>query len=585
LFSIIGKLSLRYELKPQNNKNSNLICKFAFLNQNSNKQTMALQSINPTTTKAWQELQKHFQEMQTASMKTMFQEDSNRTEKFHIQWNDFLVDYSKNIINQQTIDLLLQLAEEVNLKDAISQYFKGDSINQTENRAVLHTALRANESDSVLVDNQNVIPEIFEVKAKIKIFTNEVVNGDRKGFTGKEFTDIVNIGIGGSDLGPAMVVEALQFYKNHLNVHFVSNVDGDHVQEIIKKLNPETTLFVIVSKTFTTQETLTNSETIRKWFLKSASQDDVAKHFVAVSTNIKNVTEFGINPENVFPMWDWVGGRFSLWSAVGLSISLAVGFDNFDKLLKGANDMDNHFKSATFDKNIPIVLALLSIWYNNFFGAESEALIPYTQYLQKLAPYLQQGIMESNGKSIGRDGKPVNYQTGTIIWGEPGTNSQHAFFQLIHQGTKLIPTDFIGFVKPLYGDKDHHDKLMSNFFAQTEALLNGKTSEQVQAEFDKQNLSIDKTEYLRPFKVFAGNKPTNTLLINKLTPETLGALVAMYEHKIFVQGVIWNIFSYDQWGVELGKQLANAVLEEINSKEIKNHDGSTTFLLKHFIKQ
>jgi glucose-6-phosphate isomerase len=545
---------------------------------------MALQTINPTTTKAWQQLQNHFQEMQSISMKTMFQEDAARTEKFHIQWNDFLVDYSKNIINQETINLLLQLADEVNLKDAISQYFKGDSINQTENRAVLHTALRANINDSVLIDNQNVITEIFEVKAKIETFTNEVVNGVRKGFTGKPFTDIVNIGIGGSDLGPAMVVEALQFYKNHLNVHFVSNVDGDHVQEIIKKLNPETTLFVIVSKTFTTQETLTNSETIRKWFLQSASQEDVAKHFVAVSTNIKNVTEFGINPENVFPMWDWVGGRFSLWSAVGLSISLAVGFDNFDKLLKGANAMDNHFKSETFDKNIPVVLALLSIWYNNFFGAESEALIPYTQYLQKLAPYLQQGIMESNGKSIGRDGKPVNYQTGTIIWGEPGTNSQHAFFQLIHQGTKLIPTDFIGFVKPLYGDKDHHDKLMSNFFAQTEALLNGKTADQVQAEFDKQNLAKDNADYLKPFKVFSGNKPTNTILIDKLTPETLGSLVAMYEHKIFVQGVIWNIFSYDQWGVELGKQLANSILDEINTQKVQKHDSSTTFLLNYFLK-
>jgi glucose-6-phosphate isomerase len=551
---------------------------------------MALQSINPTKTIAWQKLQNHFQEMQSASMKTMFQEDTARTEKFHIKWNDFLVDYSKNIINQETIDLLLELAYECNLKEDISQYFKGDIINQTENRAVLHTALRANQNDLVLVDNQNVIPEIFEVKAKIKIFTNEVVSGISKGYTGKPFTDIVNIGIGGSDLGPAMVVEALQFYKNHLNVHFVSNVDGDHVQEIINKLNPETTLFVIVSKTFTTQETLTNSETIRKWFLSrdfGSKQEDVAKHFVAVSTNIKNVTEFGINPENVFPMWDWVGGRFSLWSAVGLSISLAVGFDNFDKLLKGANDMDNHFNpevsGESFDKNIPVILALLSIWYNNFFGAESEALIPYTQYLQKLAPYLQQGIMESNGKSISREGKPVNYQTGTIIWGEPGTNSQHAFFQLIHQGTKLIPTDFIGFIKPLYGDKDHHNKLMSNFFAQTEALLNGKTSEQVQAELDKQNLPKDKADYLKPFKVFAGNKPTNTLLIDKLTPETLGSLVAMYEHKIFVQGIIWNIFSYDQWGVELGKQLANAVLDEINSKEVAQHDSSTTFLLNHFL--
>ena len=546
---------------------------------------MALHKINPTTTTAWQQLQNHFEEMKTVSMQEMFANDTTRAEKFNLQWNDFLVDYSKNSINQETMNLLLNLANQLNLKSAISSYFEGEIINQTENRAVLHTALRSPETASVLVDGKDIIPEIFEVKKAVQQFSNEVISGQRKGFTGKPFTDIVNIGIGGSDLGPAMIVEALQYYKNHLNVHFVSNVDGDHVNEIIKKINPETTLFVIVSKTFTTQETLTNSETIREWFLKSASHDDVAKHFVAVSTNIQRVTEFGINPNNVFPMWDWVGGRFSLWSAVGLSVSLAVGFDNFNKLLKGANEMDEHFKTADFDKNIPVVLALLSIWYNNFFGAESEALIPYTQYLQKLAPYLQQGIMESNGKSIGRDGKPVNYQTGTIIWGEPGTNSQHAFFQLIHQGTKLIPTDFIGFVKPLHGNEDHHQKLMSNFFAQTEALLYGKTAAQVTAEFDKQGVSPEKAAFLLPFKVFAGNKPTNTLLIQKLTPETLGSLVAMYEHKIFVQGVIWNIFSYDQWGVELGKQLASSILEEIQSGSLKNHDSSTTFLLKAFLKK
>lgn len=545
---------------------------------------MALPKINPSQTAAWQKIQSHFEKMQAISMKEMFASDTNRAQKFHIQWNDFLVDYSKNIINQETLDLLLNLAKEVELKEAISSYFQGDVINQTENRAVLHTALRAKESANVLVDGVNVMPEVYSVKNKIKNFSNEVISGNKKGFTGKPFTDIVNIGIGGSDLGPAMIVEALQFYKNHLNVHFVSNVDGDHVNEVIKKLNPETTLFVVVSKTFTTQETLSNAETIRSWFLQSASKDDVAKHFVAVSTNIQKVTEFGINPDNVFPMWDWVGGRFSLWSAVGLSISLAVGFDNFDKLLKGANEMDDHFKNESFDKNIPVILALLSIWYNNFFGAESEALIPYTQYLQKLAPYLQQGIMESNGKSIGRDGKPVNYQTGTIIWGEPGTNSQHAFFQLIHQGTKLIPTDFIGFKESLYGNKDHHDKLMSNFFAQTEALLMGKTESQVKAEFEKQGITGEKADFLLPFKVFSGNKPTNTILINKLTPEALGALVAMYEHKIFVQGIIWNIFSYDQWGVELGKQLANSILDEIESKEVKNHDSSTSFLLKAYLR-
>ena len=546
---------------------------------------MALKTINPTETVSWSKLQKHYNEMQNASMQEMFKADASRTEKFNIKWNDFLIDYSKNIINQETITLLLDLAKEVGLKEAIEDYFDGALINQTENRAVLHTALRAKEGVVVNVNGENVIPEVYEVKNKIKVFTSEVVSGERKGYTNKSFTDVVNIGIGGSDLGPAMAVEALQYYKNHLNVHFVSNVDGDHVNEIIKKLNPETTLFVIVSKTFTTQETLTNSETIKKWFLQSATQQDIAKHFVAVSTNIQKVTGFGINPDNVFPMWDWVGGRFSLWSAVGLTISLAVGFDNFDELLSGANEMDEHFKTADFDSNMPVVLALLSVWYNNFFGAESEALIPYTQYLQKLAPYLQQGTMESNGKSVGRDGKPVNYQTGTIIWGEPGTNSQHAFFQLIHQGTKLIPSDFIGFVAPLYGDKDHHDKLMSNFFAQTEALMHGKSADQVQNEFTKQGLDKTKAEFLLPFKVFTGNKPTNTLLIDKLSPKSLGSLIALYEHKIFVQGVIWNIFSFDQWGVELGKQLANSILEEINNHEVKNHDSSTQFLLNYYLQK
>lgn len=544
---------------------------------------MSLPSVNPTQTSAWKKLKEHYSEIASTTMQEMFASDLERAERFHIQWKDFLVDYSKNKINSKTIDLLLELAEETGLEKAIKSYFSGEAINQTENRAVLHTALRAKQSDVFLIDGKNVIPEVYEVKEKIKSFTNQIISGDRKGFTNKPFTDIVNIGIGGSDLGPAMVVEALQFYKNHLNVHFVSNIDGDHVNEILKKVNPETTLFVVVSKTFTTQETLTNAETIRSWFLQSANQEDVAKHFVAVSTNIGKVTKFGIDSNNVFPMWDWVGGRFSLWSAVGFTISLAVGFDNFDQLLSGANKMDVHFKEESFNKNIPVVLALLTIWYNNFFGAESEALIPYSQYLQKLAPYLQQGIMESNGKSVDRNGKLVEYQTGTIIWGEPGTNSQHAFFQLIHQGTKLIPTDFIGFVKPLYGDKDHHDKLMSNFFAQTEALLNGKTEVQVKAEFSKQGISEEQADFLLPYKVFSGDKPTNTLLINSLTPETLGSLISMYEHKIFVQGIIWNIFSYDQWGVELGKQLANSILEEINTSEMKIHDSSTAFLLRYFL--
>ncbi|KQB43410.1 Glucose-6-phosphate isomerase [Flavobacterium daejeonense] len=545
---------------------------------------MALSTLNPTLTASWKKLEKHFEELQHVSMQEMFKQDASRAEKFSILWKDFLIDYSKNIVNQETMNLLLELANEMGLKNGIQDYFEGRIINQTENRAVLHTALRAKESAVINVNGVNVVPEVYEVKNKIKNFTNEIVSGKKTGYTGKAFTDVVNIGIGGSDLGPAMVVEALQYYKNQLNVHFVSNVDGDHVNEVIKKLNPETTLFVIVSKTFTTQETLTNSETIRKWFLQSATQEDVAKHFVAVSTNLQKVTEFGINPDNVFPMWDWVGGRFSLWSAVGLSISLAVGFENFEALLNGANEMDEHFKTADFDQNIPVVLALLSVWYNNFFGAESEALIPYTQYLQKLAPYLQQGTMESNGKSVGRDGKTVDYQTGTIIWGEPGTNAQHAFFQLIHQGTKLIPTDFIGYVQPLYGDNNHHDKLMSNFFAQTEALLNGKDESKVQAEFDKQGLSAEAAQFLLPFKVFAGNKPTNTFLIQKLTPKSLGSLISLYEHKIFVQGFIWNIFSYDQWGVELGKQLANSILDEINANEVKNHDSSTASLLSHFLR-
>lgn len=545
---------------------------------------MALQTNNPTTTQSWSKLQEHYQQMKNSSIQEMFAADNSRVDKLNIQWNDFLVDYSKNIITPETMTLLVDLANEMGLKEAINDYFEGALINKTEGRAVLHTALRAKDSAVVNVNRENVIPEIYEVRNKIKNFTNEIENGARKGYTGKVFTDVVNIGIGGSDLGPAMAVEALQYYKNNLSVHFVSNVDGDHVNEIIKKLNPETTLFVIVSKTFTTQETLTNSETIKKWFLESASQDDIAKHFVAVSTNIEKVSAFGIDPENVFPMWDWVGGRFSLWSAVGLTISLAVGYDNFDQLLAGANKMDEHFKSAEFDENIPVVLALLSIWYNNFFGAESEALIPYTQYLQKLAPYLQQGTMESNGKYVGRDGEKVNYQTGTIIWGEPGTNSQHAFFQLIHQGTKLIPCDFIGYVKPLYGDKEHHDKLMSNFFAQTEALMQGKSQQQVQAEFDKQGLEKSEAASLLPFKVFEGNKPTNTLLIDKLTPKSLGSLIALYEHKIFVQGIIWNIFSFDQWGVELGKQLANKVLTEINENKVATHDASTSFLLDYYLK-
>ena len=543
---------------------------------------MALKSINPTQLSSWNNLTQHFKDIENVHMKDLFKNDSERANNFTIKWEDFYVDYSKNRITKETLKHLIDLANEVNLKDAINKYFSGDIINQTENRAVLHTALRTTKNAEVFVDGENVIPEVFDVKNKIESFTNKVVNGELKGFTGKSFTDVVNIGIGGSDLGPAMVVDSLQYYKNHLTTHFVSNVDGDHVNEVIKKLNPETTLFVIVSKTFTTQETLSNANTIREWFLKSASQDAVSKHFVAVSTNIEKVKGFGIAEDNIFPMWDWVGGRFSLWSAVGLTISLAVGYKNFDALLEGAHKMDVHFKNEAFDSNIPVILALISVWYNNFFKAESEAVIPYSQYLNQFATYLQQGIMESNGKSIDRKGNAINYQTGTIIWGEPGTNSQHAFFQLIHQGTKLIPADFIGFVNSLHGNKDHHDKLTSNYLAQTEALLNGKTKEEVLNELNSTNLSQSEKDTLLPFKVFEGNKPTNSIFISKLSPESLGKLIAMYEHKIFVQGIIWNIFSYDQFGVELGKQLASTLLDEINNESSNPHDSSTSNLLNYY---
>jgi len=506
---------------------------------------MSLTNINPTTTKAWKQLQEHFQQTKDIHMKAQFSDDAKRASDFTIHWNDFMVDYSKNRIDGKTMELLMQLADESGLKDAINQYFGGAAINQTEGREVLHTALRVKESDTVLVDGVDVVPEVYAVKKKVKAFTEAVISGVRKGYTGKAFTDVVNIGIGGSDLGPAMVTEALKYYKNHLNVHFVSNVDGDHVQEILRDIDPETTLFVIVSKTFTTQETLTNATTIKDWFLESATESDIAKHFAAVSTNAEKIAAFGISSDNVFPMWDWVGGRFSLWSAVGISIALAVGYDNFDSVLMGANEMDEHFKNEEFNKNIPVVLALLSIWYNNFHGAETEAIIPYTQYLSRFSAYLQQGIMESNGKSVDRNGNRIGYQSGNIVWGEPGTNSQHAFFQLMHQGTKLIPADFIGFKKSLYGKSDHHNKLMANFFAQTEALMNGKTAAQVRSELEAKNLSEEEIEKLLPFKVFEGNNPTNTILIDKLTPKSLGALIALFEHKIFVQGIIWNIFSYE----------------------------------------
>ncbi|WP_405575064.1 glucose-6-phosphate isomerase [Winogradskyella sp. Asnod2-B02-A] len=544
---------------------------------------MALKATNPTTTNAWKKLQAHFDSIKSQHLKDLFSSDAERAKDLTVKWEDFYVDFSKNRITTQTLDLLIELANELDLKDAISKYFDGDIINATEGRAVLHTALRAPKDATVLVDGENVIPEVHAVKKKIEDFTNSVVSGAHKGHSGKAITDIVNIGIGGSDLGPAMVVDSLQYYKNQLTTHFVSNVDGDHYQEVIKNLNPETTLFVIVSKTFTTQETLSNANSIRAWFLKSQPKEAVSKHFVAVSTNIESVKNFGIDEENIFPMKDWVGGRFSLWSAVGLSISLALGYKHFESLLEGAHKMDEHFRTADFNENIPVVSALLTVWYNNFFKSESEAIIPYTQYLNQFATYLQQGIMESNGKSVDRNGNKVNYQTGTLIWGEPGTNSQHAFFQLIHQGTKLIPTDFIGYVESLYGNKDHHNKLMSNYFAQTEALMNGKTEAEVLSELKGQSLSAEEISKLLPFKVFEGNKPTTSLLIQKLSPESLGKLIAMYEHKIFVEGIVWNIYSYDQFGVELGKQLAKSILNELNEEvNSTSHDSSTQSLIAFY---
>ena len=536
---------------------------------------MSLKSQNPTKTTSWEKLTNHFNEIKNHKIVDFFNADKLRSEKLLIKWNDFYVDFSKNRINKETINLFCELLEEINLKDSINKYFDGGIINKTENRAVLHTALRSKINTGIKDEGVDIYNNIKEVNKKIQKFSDSIISGFKKGHTGKPFTDVVNIGIGGSDLGPSMVVDSLKFYKNHLNTHFVSNVDGDHVNEVIKKLNPETTLFVIVSKTFTTQETLSNANTIRNWFLKTGAKNkDITKHFVAVSTNIEKVVSFGIDKDNIFPMWNWVGGRFSLWSAVGISISLSVGYDNFTKLLDGANEMDNHFRNTKFEKNIPIMLACIGIWYNNFFNCESESVITYSQYLNQFAAYLQQASMESNGKSVDRDGKKVNYSTGQIVWGEPGTNSQHAFFQLIHQGTKLIPTDFIGFAQSLHGNVDHQNKLISNFIAQTEALMKGKSLSEVEAS--------DKKTFTNPFKVFEGNKPTNTILIDKLTPESLGKLIAVYEHKIFVQGVIWNIFSYDQFGVELGKNLANTILDEIENNLTNNHDDSTNKLMKHY---
>ena len=544
-----------------------------------------MKNINPTQTAAWQALQKHFDEMKDVTIADLFAKDGDRFSKFSATFDDqMLVDYSKNRITEETLAKLQDLAKECDLAGAIKSMFSGEKINRTENRAVLHVALRNRSNTPILVDGKDVMPEVNAVLEKMKTFSEAIISGEWKGYTGKAITDVVNIGIGGSDLGPYMVTEALRPYKNHLNMHFVSNVDGTHIAEVLKKVNPETTLFLVASKTFTTQETMTNAHSARDWFLKAAGDEKhVAKHFAALSTNAKAVGEFGIDTANMFEFWDWVGGRYSLWSAIGLSIVLSIGFDNFVELLSGAHAMDKHFSTTPAEKNLPVRLALIGIWYNNFFGAETEAILPYDQYMHRFAAYFQQGNMESNGKYVDRNGNVVDYQTGPIIWGEPGTNGQHAFYQLIHQGTKMVPCDFIAPAITHNPLSDHHQKLLSNFFAQTEALAFGKSREVVEQEYRDQGKDPATLDYVVPFKVFEGNRPTNSILLREITPFSLGALIALYEHKIFTQGVILNIFTFDQWGVELGKQLANRILPELkDDKEISSHDSSTNGLINRY---
>jgi glucose-6-phosphate isomerase len=546
-----------------------------------------LKKMNPNQTESWRRLEDHFKEMEPVHMRDLFREGSKRFEKYSIRFNDLLVDYSKNRITDETLRLLTGLAEEAGLREGIEKMFMGDKINETEDRAVLHVALRNRNNSPIQVDGQDVMPQVNAVLARMKTFSQQVTTGGWRGYSGRKISDIVNIGIGGSDLGPVMVTECLRPYaKEGLSVHFVSNVDGTHIAETLKGLNPETTLFMIASKTFTTQETMTNAFTARDWFLDHAKDPAyVAKHFVAISTNTQKVQDFGIDRENMFVFWNWVGGRYSLWSAIGLSIACYVGFENFEALLQGAFEMDQHFRFAPFSQNIPVILALIGIWYNNFFGAQTEAILPYDQYMHRFPAYFQQGNMESNGKSVGRNGHRVNYQTGPIIWGEPGTNGQHAFYQLIHQGTKLIPADFLAPAVSHNPIGDHHPILLSNFFAQTEALMNGKTKEEVTRELRQEGKNEEEIARLRPYRVFEGNKPTNSILFKKLTPRVLGSLIAMYEHKIFVQGVIWNIFSFDQWGVELGKQLAKKILPELKEPgPVASHDSSTNGLINEFKK-
>lgn len=544
-----------------------------------------LKKINPVKTAAWKGLRDHFKIMKNRQMKDMFSKDFERFGKFSLRFNDILVDYSKNCVDNETLLLLLKLAEETDVKDAIEKMFSGDMINETEGRAVLHVALRNRSNSPIYVGGKDVMPEVNAVLKQIEIFSGHVISGQWKGYTGKSVTDIVNIGIGGSDLGPVMVTEALKPYAvTHIRSHFVSNIDATHITETLKSLSPETTLFMIASKTFTTQETMTNAHTARKWFLDSAHDEAYVKnHFVALSTNEKEVMKFGIASENMFVFWDWVGGRYSLWSAIGLSIACSIGFENFIELLEGGHAMDRHFRETPFEKSIPVILALIGIWYNSFYRSETHAILPYDQYMHRFAAYFQQGDMESNGKNVNRNGREVNWQTGPVIWGEPGTNGQHAFYQLIHQGTKLIPCDFLAPVISHNPVGKHHSILLSNFFAQTEALMKGKTREEVVAELRASGKSEGEIKKLAPFKIFKGNRPTNSILFKKLTPRTLGSLIAMYEHKIFVQGVIWNIFSFDQWGVELGKQLANRILPEIgDDSPVTTHDSSTNGLINAY---
>ncbi len=547
-----------------------------------------LPTINPASTQAWFLLKKHHEEeMNRRSIKSLFVADAERFKKFSIKFEDILFDYSKNIINDKTLKLLLQLADECKLSEAIHDMFAGIKINETEHRSVLHTALRNFSDTPILVEGKDVMPLVRKVLNHMNEFCEQVHSGKWRGYTGKKIKYIVNIGIGGSDLGPVMVTEALKpYWKKGIESFFVSNIDGSHIAETLKKVKPEETLFLVASKTFTTQETMTNAHTARAWFLESAKEEaHIAKHFVALSTNQKEVTKFGIDKANMFEFWDWVGGRYSLWSAIGLSIALTIGYNHFETLLKGAFAVDEHFKKEKFQNNIPVLMALIGIWYTNFFGAQSEAILPYDQYMHRFAAYFQQGNMESNGKSVDRNGDPVNYATGPVIWGEPGTNGQHAFYQLIHQGTLVIPSDFIAPAISHNPIGDHHVKLLSNFFAQTEALMNGKTEAEVIAELKVTGINDDEIKKLTPFKIFRGNKPTNSFLVKEITPYTLGNLIAFYEHKIFVQGVLWNIFSFDQWGVELGKQLAGKILPElIDDKTVSSHDSSTNGLINLFKK-